>query len=113
MFTRFTSINALKGHLAQLSLLSSLLPAAVLLAIALLLPNSLHASLLETLMMPGDLIAGHAKYEADCDTCHNSFNKEKQRELCLECHEDVASDITLAKGLHGLRKEITEAECKS
>ena len=42
----------------------------------------------KTLIMPGEVVAGHAEYEADCDSCHEAFDRNKQRALCLDCHED-------------------------
>ena len=42
--------------------------------------------------MPGKVIAGHAKYENNCNECHDVANKSKQNELCLDCHKLVNKD---------------------
>ena len=43
---------------------------------------------IETLVMPGDVIEGHAEVEAECSSCHEAFKRSKQRALCMDCHED-------------------------
>ena len=53
---------------------------------------------IETLVMPGKVIEGHAEYEEDCNACHAKFKRAEQRTLCLDCHEDVAADITARIG---------------
>lgn len=70
------------------------------------------AANIETLMMPGPLIQGHAKYENECTKCHEPFSKARQNERCLECHDKVAADITRHTGYHGRSDDITAAECK-
>ena len=52
-----------------------------------------HAQDIETLLMPGDVIEGHADVEAECSSCHKSFDKKAQRGLCMDCHEVVADDV--------------------
>jgi Cytochrome c7 and related cytochrome c len=69
-------------------------------------------SLFEKLVMPGEVIEGHAKYETKCESCHEPFSKVSQKRLCLECHKDVATDIEGKKGMHGKRPDIAKAECK-
>ena len=56
---------------------------------------------LESLVMPGPVIEGHAKYENECRNCHTPFAKEAQRGLCLDCHDKVAGDIRERVGFHG------------
>lgn len=70
-----------------------------------------RADLLETLLMPGELIEGHAEYETDCDQCHESFSKKSQRHLCLDCHEAVAADITAHTGYHGQLANADTVTC--
>ena len=72
-----------------------------------------EASVFEKLVMPGKLIQGHAKYEAECSNCHESFSKEDQSFLCLDCHEKVASDVKKNKGFHGKSKIVESRQCKS
>lgn len=77
---------------------------------------SLHAAPdwnFEKLLMPGDLIEGHAKYESDCTHCHVSFEKSSQDRLCLDCHETVAADVDQKSGFHGLTVPSAEAGCRA
>ena len=69
------------------------------------------AGSLETLMMPGQVIDGHAKYEEKCNRCHQPFSKDKQSTLCRNCHEEVDTDIMNGLGFHG-RAEVQETECR-
>lgn len=78
--------------------------------------SSLHAAPdwgFEKLLMPGDLIEGHAEYEADCAQCHVSFEKSAQDRLCLDCHDLVALDVDQKTGLHGRRIASTKEGCKT
>ncbi len=68
-------------------------------------------SLFERLVMPGDLIQGHADLQKECDNCHTSFAKGAQVQLCLDCHKDVASDITDKTGFHGQTTEAQSSDC--
>jgi len=70
------------------------------------------ANVLEKLVMPGDLIEGHAKLESKCENCHEPFSKGSQARLCLACHKDVAADINAEEGLHGKRRDVKGIECK-
>lgn len=67
---------------------------------------------LESLVMPGPVIAGHADIETECASCHKSFEKSAQRALCMDCHEDVATDIREGRGLHGLHPDIGDTQCR-
>jgi len=69
------------------------------------------AGALETLMMPGPVIEGHAKYEEQCDRCHRPFTKDQQDALCNGCHEDVAVDIKQKQGYHG-HVAVQAGECR-
>ena len=60
-----------------------------------------HAQSLEGVLMPGKVIAGHAKLEEQCEKCHVKFNKAEQDSLCLDCHKEVARDLREKLGLHG------------
>ncbi len=70
------------------------------------------AASLETLMMPGKLIQGHAKFEGQCKKCHERFSKRGQSKLCLDCHKKVTADINSHKGYHGRIRDINTTECK-
>lgn len=67
----------------------------------------------EKLVMPGPVIAGHADVEADCTRCHRPFRTQEQRDLCLDCHTDVAADQRAGEGFHGRATGAAEAECRS
>lgn len=59
------------------------------------------AGQLERLLAPGDLAKAHAKFDADCDKCHDRTDKDRQKALCAECHKDIAADLKLHRGYHG------------
>ena len=63
------------------------------------------------LLMPGDVIKGHAKDEADCEKCHKKFDKGAQDGLCMACHKDVGKDVNEKRGFHGRLQE--QKDCKS
>jgi hypothetical protein len=56
---------------------------------------------LEGALMPGKVIAGHAKLEDTCANCHVRFDKRAQDRLCLDCHKPVAEDVARREGMHG------------
>lgn len=62
----------------------------------------------ESALMPGEVIQGHAKLEDTCTECHVRFDKEGQVRLCSDCHKDVKSDVLKRAGYHG---RIEEKEC--
>ncbi len=68
---------------------------------------------LERLVMPGPLAAAHADLEKDCGNCHQPFDRTSQRALCLECHEDVAADLSATRGFHGRLPQPKDLDCKS
>ena len=75
-----------------------------------LLPVSSRAESIESVLMPGKVIEGHAKVETDCKSCHARFNKSGQTALCLDCHKEVARDVAHKQGYHG---RLTEQECRT
>lgn len=85
--------------------------AAIFLSSA-LLPAPAPAASIETLMMPGDVIEGHAKYEDDCENCHERFRKSGQDRLCRDCHEEVAADVERRQGFHGVVMRRDDIECR-
>lgn len=82
------------------------------LSLALAAPTALRASEIEKwLVMPGPVIAGHEKYEAECDACHARGSDAPQGLLCIECHTEVGDDIGGERGLHGRLTEAEPLEC--
>lgn len=96
-------------------LLLSLRLAAVLLALGISVPgtglDTAGADTLESVLMPGKVIRGHAKTEGKCDACHVRFDREGQNGKCRECHKDVSSDIQGHLGYHGRIKEQSCRTC--
>jgi len=74
---------------------------------------SAYALDIEKLVMPGEVIEGHAKIEADCDACHKSFSRESQNVLCSDCHTAIAADQKAGRGFHGKDKTASTAQCAS
>ena len=66
---------------------------------------------LEKILMPGEVIRGHADLEAECSNCHQPFKRTEQRSLCLDCHDVVAVDVVGKTGFHG-RSNAVAMECK-
>ncbi len=62
---------------------------------------------LKTLLMPGKVIEGHAKYEKQCDLCHG----DDRPALCRDCHEAIDQDIKEDTGIHGHRAEGNILNC--
>lgn len=71
-----------------------------------------HAESVETAIMPGKVIAGHADLEGECKNCHVRFRKSAQTQLCLDCHKDVARDVAQRIGHHGRIEKIADRECR-
>ncbi len=67
----------------------------------------------ESLVMPGEVISGHAEAEPDCSSCHKRFNRSEQNALCIACHEDVGNDIAGETGFHGKFDDAKGSECAS
>jgi len=75
--------------------------------------NTATAQTIESLVMPGEVVHGHADIESECSNCHIPFNRSEQRALCLDCHEDVALDVDNGSGFHGKSSEASTDECAS
>lgn len=69
-----------------------------------------RADNVESALMPGQVIEGHAKWEEDCTKCHKRFDKAAQNTLCQDCHKDIRKDVAQKQGSHGRFKE--QRECK-
>lgn len=69
------------------------------------------AQSIEKVLMPGQVITGHAKYEQECNSCHQRFDKGAQSRLCLDCHKEIAADIRSKTRLHGKQDDVTCRNC--
>lgn len=65
---------------------------------------------IESVLRPGDLIQGHAKWEDDCSKCHLRFDRAAQDRLCMDCHKEVGQDMRERSGFHGRNKP---QQCRS
>ena len=70
------------------------------------------AASIESLVMPGPVINGHAEFEEECSSCHNLFDRSTQNKLCLDCHEPVSLDLAAGTGFHGRDSSANSADCK-
>lgn len=91
---------------------SSILAAVVVMA-GLVVGAQSRAAGIETLLMPGKVIAGHAQFEQDCAKCHDRANRDRQPELCMSCHKDVGADVRGRAGFHGRLPGIEQGQCKA
>ena len=80
--------------------------------VLMLLTSALSAGPLDVMVNPGDLSREHVSLEKDCKNCHKPFNKDKQNQMCLSCHDhrDIAADVKNRMGYHG---RIRNQECRS
>jgi hypothetical protein len=67
---------------------------------------------MEGLVTPGPLSAAHAKLEANCGACHESFSRGAQNSKCVTCHKTVADDVRARTGFHG-KTNAGAQPCKS
>ena len=87
------------------------LATGILMTLTLLKTGSADGQTIESLVMPGEVIEGHAEVETECSACHETFNRDAQRGLCMECHEDVGLDIEQLRGYHGLFEDARVNAC--
>lgn len=80
-----------------------------LLALACAAPAA--AQTIESVLRPGALIQGHAKWEEDCSKCHVRFDRAAQDRLCTDCHKDVGQDMRERGGYHGRQKAQACRSC--
>jgi hypothetical protein len=87
---------------------SLLLVLPALLAVAV---SAARAQSVETALIPGKVIQGHAKYEDECEKCHVKFDKAGQKRVCLDCHKEQAKDVNEHKNFHGRLKDNDCRQC--
>jgi hypothetical protein len=76
-------------------------------------PRRAAAAWIESLVMPGEVIAGHARVEGECERCHTPFDKAAQDRLCRTCHDEVGDDLAARRGFHGRAPAVAGAPCKT
>ncbi|PQA86551.1 cytochrome c3 family protein [Hyphococcus luteus] len=76
-------------------------------------PPASAQSVIEKLVSPGPVSAAHKGQEKTCNACHASFDKGAQSGLCLDCHEDVAGDVSKHSGFHGKSPDVDGKPCKA
>jgi len=84
---------------------------AVAMALGLLCGAGAWSQGIESIMSPGPLIQGHAKWEDDCKQCHVKFDRKAQDGLCMACHKDVGADVRAKTGFHGKNKPEACRSC--
>lgn len=74
----------------------------------------IHAESLESLLMPGPVIKAHEEYEHSCDQCHDTSDRSRQSQLCVQCHahENILNDLSSKTGFHGRLAEKSASNCK-
>jgi hypothetical protein len=65
---------------------------------------------IESVIRPGELVQGHAKWEEECSKCHVRFERAAQDRLCMDCHKEVGQDMRERTGHHGRQKP---QQCRS
>jgi Cytochrome c3/Cytochrome c7 and related cytochrome c len=68
------------------------------------------AQTIESVIRPGDVIQGHAKWEEECAQCHVRFDRAAQDRLCMDCHKEVGQDMRERTGYHG---RLKPQQCRS
>lgn len=68
--------------------------------------------IMERLITPGPLSRAHAKLEANCASCHESFSRQAQNGKCLACHTGIGADIRGGAGFHG-KSTARSQTCKA
>jgi len=69
-----------------------------------LITSAVQAQSVESVLRPGDVVQGHAKWEEECGKCHVRFDRAAQDRLCMDCHKEVGRDVREHTGHHGRLK---------
>ncbi|MCW9004346.1 MAG: cytochrome C [Gammaproteobacteria bacterium] len=85
---------------------------SIMICLLLFVGATASADSFEKLLMPGKVVNGHAKYEDNCNKCHDVTDKSRQRSLCLDCHEKIKADIDKVTGYHGKHEAASRQNCK-
>lgn len=89
----------------------SILKVSLMMTVVLSASFTARAQDLESLVMPGPVIEGHADLERECSSCHKTFDKSAQRGLCLDCHEEISADVDQSSGFHGRHPDASASQC--
>ena len=83
-------------------------------SLLMMLVTTVNADSFKSLLMPGKVIQGHEEYEEQCDNCHDTSNKDRQGQLCINCHahENIADDLSNKSGFHGRLPTKAGTDCK-
>ncbi|NOQ89520.1 MAG: cytochrome C [Gammaproteobacteria bacterium] len=75
---------------------------------------SINAESFTSLLMPGPVIEAHKKYEHECEQCHDTSDKQKQGQLCVQCHDhkNILDDLSKKTGFHGHLPKQSQDDCK-
>jgi hypothetical protein len=84
---------------------------AVVVLLALCPAAPVLADNIESVLRPGELVQGHAKWEEECTKCHVRFDRAAQDKLCVDCHKEVGQDMRERTGYHGRQKPATCRSC--
>ena len=76
------------------------------------LASPAHAASIEKLIMPGPVTQAHAKLESECSNCHDRTDRDRQTALCLDCHKDIAADISARARYHGRMPQAATGQCR-
>ena len=63
-----------------------------------------YGQAIESVLAPGKLIQGHAKFDETCTECHVRFDRNAQDGRCTACHKDIAQDLRSKTGFHARMK---------
>lgn len=76
--------------------------------------TAIYADPFKSMLMPGPVIDAHKKYEHDCEQCHDTSDKQKQGELCVQCHDhkNIRDDLSKKTGFHGRLPRQSQDDCK-
>ena len=75
------------------------------------LPTPVSGITLEKLVMPGPVAQAHEDIESDCKLCHSPGSDRAQRDLCMDCHENVGRDVAEGQGFHGRNPKARAEDC--
>lgn len=67
----------------------------------------------QRILMPGQVIQGHAEFEADCNQCHVRFDKSALTNQCIDCHDDIRDDRNKGEGFHGKSPIASTKTCNT